>query len=713
MSMQKSAIMLVILVLTGFTLNLQLSEHNSEFQILTNVKWTWSSSSEEGIPTNIIVSDLNNDGFKETIFGTTNGFLIILSSDGSEVKKYSLTPEYELTSPAIGDIDGDGKPEVVIGSMNGTLFILNYTDIEWKYSFSSCICSIALWDIDKDGKDDIILISGSNLEILYDNGTSVEEINIESDTFRGNLAIGDIDGDNNLEAVITGNSNLIWIVKLASKVIMQKDLREETLSVPILADINRDGKEEIFVLGKSGKIYALSSDLDILWTFNSMSPYSSDLISSHIIIGDIDYDGFLDIIFSLSRFLFLLTNNGTLINKIALKGDIRSIPALADINGDFLPELITSTGKCEIKAVRWNGDIVLQYNASIPGQNLKVINSITVDDLDGNKRDEIIFIDNSGRIVALEYPTTSGLNNYWATYKGDNKRTGNMHQIDSDSDCVVDSIEILYNMEVGKWDTDSDGMPDGWEYFHELNPSDPRDKNYDPDGDGLTNYEEFIYRTDPKNFDTDKDGIPDPWEIDNGLNPRNATDSTLDFDNDNLTNYDEFKYGTNPWKNDTDDDGMPDGWEVANKFNPTDPSDANADSDLDGLSNLEEYHYGTNPHNSDTDGDVLDDGKEILIGTNPLDPDTDKDGLSDGEEVAKGTNPLSPDTDNDFLPDNVDPFPTIRFLPLGLIPIAIAGLIIFALRNKIKEMLIKREEKEKERPEEKRVKEMIKEILES
>ena len=601
-----------------------------------------------------------------------------------------------------------------IGSTNGTLFILNYTGIEWKYSFPNCIYSIALWDIDNDGKDDVILISGGKLEILSNNGTSIEEINIESNSFKGNLAIGDIDNDGNLEVIITGNSNFIYMAKLVSKVIMQKDLGEEMLSAPIIADINRDGKEEIFVLGKSGKVYSLSSDLDILWTFNSMSlPYSSDLLNSHIIIGDADYDGFLDIIFQSSKFLFILTNNGTLINKIALKSDIRSIPALADINGDFLPELITSTGECEIKAIRWNGDVVLQYNASIPGQNLKIIKSIIVDDLDGNKRGEIIFMDNSGRVIALEYPTTSGLNTYWKTYKGDNKRTGNLGQIDSDYDCVIDSIEILYNMDVSKWDTDSDGMPDGWEYFHELNPSDPRDKSYDPDEDGLTNYEEFIHKTNPRSYDTDKDGIPDPWEIDNNLNPRNTTDSTLDFDNDNLTNYDEFKYGTNPWKNDTDDDGMPDGWEVANKFNPTDPSDANADSDLDGLSNLEEYRYGTNPHNSDTDGDGLDDGKEILIGTDPLDPDTDKDGLSDGEEVAKGMNPLSPDTDNDFLPDNVDPFPTIRFLPLGLIPIAIAGLIIFALRNKIKEMLTKKEEKEKERPEEKRVKEMIKEILES
>ena len=41
-------------------------------------------------------------------------------------------------------------------------------------------------------------------------------------------------------------------------------------------------------------------------------------------------------------------------------------------------------------------------------------------------------------------------------------------------------------------DTDHDGMPDDWENDHDLNPTDPADRNGDLDGDGYTNLEEYL-----------------------------------------------------------------------------------------------------------------------------------------------------------------------------------------------------------------------------
>ncbi len=56
-------------------------------------------------------------------------------------------------------------------------------------------------------------------------------------------------------------------------------------------------------------------------------------------------------------------------------------------------------------------------------------------------------------------------------------------------------------------DSDSDGLPDSWEwqYFGNLSQG-PTDN---PDGDGLTNYEEWLYGTNPTLPDSDSDGILD------------------------------------------------------------------------------------------------------------------------------------------------------------------------------------------------------------
>jgi hypothetical protein len=41
-------------------------------------------------------------------------------------------------------------------------------------------------------------------------------------------------------------------------------------------------------------------------------------------------------------------------------------------------------------------------------------------------------------------------------------------------------------------DSDHDGMPDGWELAHGLDPQDPRDGAKDCDGDGYTSVEEYL-----------------------------------------------------------------------------------------------------------------------------------------------------------------------------------------------------------------------------
>jgi len=54
---------------------------------------------------------------------------------------------------------------------------------------------------------------------------------------------------------------------------------------------------------------------------------------------------------------------------------------------------------------------------------------------------------------------------------------------------------------IGYSDEDDDGIADGWETDHGLDPSDPADAAADPDADGLSNYQEFLDGTDPGVFD--------------------------------------------------------------------------------------------------------------------------------------------------------------------------------------------------------------------
>jgi hypothetical protein len=182
-------------------------------------------------------------------------------------------------------------------------------------------------------------------------------------------------------------------------------------------------------------------------------------------------------------------------------------------------------------------------------------------------------------------------------------------------------------------DSDSDGMPDGWEIEHNLDPLDPSDAVLDSDLDDLTNLQEFLNITNPTSWDTDHDEIPDGWEIEKGFDPNSGADGGLDPDNDGLNNKGEYANGGDPNDSDTDDDDLPDGWEVTFGLNATDDSDVNNDPDMDGLTNIQEYMNNSLPNNNDTDGDNLGDGFEVIFSkTKPDKWDTNGNGVGDGLE---------------------------------------------------------------------------------
>lgn len=225
---------------------------------------------------------------------------------------------------------------------------------------------------------------------------------------------------------------------------------------------------------------------------------------------------------------------------------------------------------------------------------------------------------------------------------------------DTDADGLLDEEEIDHGTDPQNQDSDGDGVPDGKEAASCRCPNLAGDFSYgiplDEDADGLAIQDELALGTDPCAADSDHDGMPDGWEVEHDLDPL-AGDSLADPDHDGLPNREEYlngssprsedtdgdglsdfaevrTYHTNPAERDTDLDGMDDGWEARFTFTCLNPlkGDAAEDPDADGLTNLEELGYGTDPCLADTDGDGMDDKTEILKGRDPTSPDRRKTG---------------------------------------------------------------------------------------
>jgi hypothetical protein len=200
-------------------------------------------------------------------------------------------------------------------------------------------------------------------------------------------------------------------------------------------------------------------------------------------------------------------------------------------------------GNMETKVVDINVSDLLPPTVMVP-DNIEILEGSLVDIEDGGSKDNV------------------GVTNYvWTIHLPDNT----VVEINKTSSITYFfSMEGLYNITLAVFD--SAGNSDSG-YFY-----------VDSQGKGAA-------------FDTDGDGMPDGWENSVGLD-RFVNDRDRDNDGDLLTNYQEYKLGTDPNDPDTDNDGLPDKYEADHGFDPIGTNNADDDPDDDGDTNLEEFLEG-------------------------------------------------------------------------------------------------------------------------
>ncbi|GAD32636.1 hypothetical protein PLEI_4319 [Photobacterium leiognathi lrivu.4.1] len=122
------------------------------------------------------------------------------------------------------------------------------------------------------------------------------------------------------------------------------------------------------------------------------------------------------------------------------------------------------------------------------------------------------YVATGGEEVAM-YPFTIDFDLAYNDFDGDGIEDG--IDLDMDNDGVPDAQDA--NSYAVTSDSDGDGMGDGFETAHGLNPLAVGDETGDLDGDGFTNLVEFQDGSDPSDassFDTDHDGILDADDAD-------------------------------------------------------------------------------------------------------------------------------------------------------------------------------------------------------
>ncbi len=153
------------------------------------------------------------------------------------------------------------------------------------------------------------------------------------------------------------------------------DIKSEITTRPVVADLSNT-KIEIIVFGtKAGKLYAVK-DGKIEWVFSVsekkgkveemfQDEKTSDSITSMPVIEDINNDGKKEVIFgSENGKLYVLDMNGSLLWKAKAKSPIKMTPLAADINGDGKTEIVFGAMNGGVYCLNAEGKSLWTFKAS-------------------------------------------------------------------------------------------------------------------------------------------------------------------------------------------------------------------------------------------------------------------------------------------------------------------------------------------------------------
>lgn len=288
------------------------------------------------------VADLGlTPGWKSIVFGTTTGQLFVVLYDGATA---SVAPGFPVTlparidgTPAVGDVTGDGIPDIVVGYGSNDNPVGSPGGIRAYTRAGGLIWGRALDGTPRSFRNEVV----------------------------GAPAIGDVDGDGQAEVAFGAFDAYAYVVKGSdgtNEAGWPVDVRDTIWSSPALHDLDLDGKLEV-ILGVDAHLEGPphnTPDGGCLHVWRSTGarydgfPVCVDqTIFSAPAVGDIDGDGKPEIVFGTGTFyplrqhkVYALECNGTPVPgwPVSVDGEVSTAPALADLTGDGVPEVVVTDG---------------------------------------------------------------------------------------------------------------------------------------------------------------------------------------------------------------------------------------------------------------------------------------------------------------------------------------------------------------------------------
>jgi subtilisin family serine protease len=405
--------------------------------------------------------DVDGNGTKELLIGYNNQ-VNILDHTGAQLPGWPQTIDPQNSgahiqiSPAVADLDGDGSPEILAANDQSKFFVWRADGTlwaGWPKNLGWYMTNIAVDDLNGDGQKEIIVSTHGSVRVYNTSGVALPGWPLFTNTINSPPAIGDVDGDGQKEIVVAtmvGPTNL-YMIK-ANGTVMPNWPRAinpslpsnyTSSSYPALGDLDGDGDMECVIGSTNGLVYAFRADGSYLpgWPQATKPVYVNSPA-----IGDIDGDGLPEVVAgndkflengSYTNYLYAWHANGTALPNWPVKYDRQltvtsfgyGAPALADLDQDGRADVIVSSdttwGSCTaVNAYKSNGSKVAGFPKPTLDTGAFSTNTVAVADLDGDGQLEAAWIDRNAKVYLWDLSAPSTAVAPWPMFQHDERHTG-------------------------------------------------------------------------------------------------------------------------------------------------------------------------------------------------------------------------------------------------------------------------------------------------
>jgi PKD repeat protein len=253
--------------------------------------------------------------------------------------------------------------------------------------------SPALGDLDGDGDLEVVVGSNdSNVYAWHHEGSPVTGWpKITSGQVTSSPALGDLDGDGDLEVVVGSNDSNVyaWHHDGSPVAGWPQTMGDRVQNSPALGDLDGDGElEVVVVVGSEDNVYAWHNDGSPVagWPQTTGSG-----INGSPALGDLDGDGELEVVVGSEDNVYAWHHDGTALTGwprfIAFMAWVVACPGLGDLEGDGELEVVVGALDYGVYAWHHDGTAVIGWPQST-GANIN--SSPALGDLDGDGDLEVV-----------------------------------------------------------------------------------------------------------------------------------------------------------------------------------------------------------------------------------------------------------------------------------------------------------------------------------